>query len=252
MSGLRRSAKCRPRNDWRTVFFKRGAGRAFRRLYGGVHLLEVVGAVERSFQVRPAVGARRLPTVSVVYILRPRGYRPQGGQFRLAVEDGPTQQVWFREIRLWEMTPEPGWDQVPGLMALSPLCHQQRGPQDVLTHAVEAIVSQTPDAIQRGGLLTTLAIFGKLAFPHIDAAGLIGKKPMKESKVILQFQEEARVEAQRKDTLQVLEIKFGARAVTEFASSLDSVNDSERLSHLHRLAVQASSLKQFRDRFEKT
>ena len=79
-------------------------------------------------------------------------------------------------------------------MALSPLCHQQRGPQDVLTHAVEAIVSQTPDAIQRGGLADTFAIFGKLAFPHIDAAGLIGREQMKESEVILEFQEEARVE----------------------------------------------------------
>src|SRR5207253_4814945 len=35
----------------------------------------------------------RLPTVSVVYILRPRGYRPQGGQFRLAVGDQAAQQT---------------------------------------------------------------------------------------------------------------------------------------------------------------
>jgi hypothetical protein len=41
----------------------------------------------------------RLPTLSLVYILLPRGYRPQQGQFRLAVGDEATQQVWFREIR---------------------------------------------------------------------------------------------------------------------------------------------------------
>src|SRR5438132_5523669 len=40
----------------------------------------------------------RLPTVSLVYILRPRGYRPQGGNFRLAFDGAATQQVWFREI----------------------------------------------------------------------------------------------------------------------------------------------------------
>src|SRR5438477_10207686 len=34
----------------------------------------------------------RLPTVSLVYVLRPRGYRPQSGNFRLAVEDESTQQ----------------------------------------------------------------------------------------------------------------------------------------------------------------
>ena len=118
----------------------------------------------------------RLPTVSVVYILRPRGYRPQGGQFRLAVESEPTQQVWFREICLWEQEPQPWWDQVPGLMALSPLCRQQRPPQDVLAHAAQTIAAQTPDAIQRADLLTTLAIFGKLAHPRIDVAGLIGRE----------------------------------------------------------------------------
>src|SRR6516225_43242 len=72
----------------------------------------------------------RLPTVSVVYILRPRGYRPQGGQFRLAVEEGPTQHVWFREVCLWQMEPQPWWDAVPGLMALSPLCRQERPPDE--------------------------------------------------------------------------------------------------------------------------
>src|SRR5438270_13973120 len=115
----------------------------------------------------------RLPTVSLVYILQPRGYRPQGGHFRLAVDDEATQQVWFREICLWQQEPEPWWDQVPGLMALSPLCRQQRPPHEVLTHAAQAIAAQSPDSIQRADLLTTLAIFGKLAYPEINVADFI-------------------------------------------------------------------------------
>ena len=71
----------------------------------------------------------RLPTVSLVYILRPRGYRPQEGQFRLSVGDETTQHVFFREICLWQHEPQPWWDQVPGLMALSPLCRQERSPR---------------------------------------------------------------------------------------------------------------------------
>jgi hypothetical protein len=31
--------------------------------------------------------------------------------------------------------PQPWWDRVPGLMALSPLCRQQRTPQEALAHA---------------------------------------------------------------------------------------------------------------------
>src|SRR5437660_11241641 len=57
----------------------------------------------------------RLPTVSVVYILRPRGYRPQAGQFQLATDEGPTQQVWFSEVCLWQVEPQAWWDEAPGL-----------------------------------------------------------------------------------------------------------------------------------------
>jgi hypothetical protein len=194
----------------------------------------------------------RLPTMSIVYILRPRGHRPQGGQFRLTVEDEPTQQIWFREICLWQQEPQAWWDQVPGLMALSPLCRQERSPHEVLSHAVETIAAQTPDAIERADLLTTLAIFGKLAYPRIDVVGLIGREQMKESKIIEEFQEEARLEKGREDILQVLDAKFGPRALTEFAPALQTVTDSDQLDRLLRLAAQSAALKQFRDRFHKT
>jgi len=194
----------------------------------------------------------RLPTVSVVYVLRPRGYRPQGGHFRLEVADEPTQQIWFHEICLWQQEPQAWWDEVPGLMALSPLCHQERSPHDVLTHAAEAIVARTPDAIERANLLTTLAIFGKLAYPRTDVVGLIGREQMKESKIIEEFQEEARLEKGREDVLQVLDARFGARAAAEFAPLLSTMNDSDSLDRLLRLAAKSAALKQFRDQFEKS
>jgi len=189
----------------------------------------------------------RLPTLSLIYILRPRRYRPQGGHFRLAVEEQATQQVWFREFCLWQHEPQPWWDQVPGLMALSPLCRQQRSPTAVLTHAAQAIGAQTPDSIQRADLLTTLAIFGKLAYPQIDVAGLIGREQMKESKIIEEFQ----VETQREAVLKVLDARFGPRAAEEFAPLLTSVTDSERLDRLLRLAAQSPDVKRFRERFQK-
>ena len=105
-------------------------------------------------------------------------------------------------------------------MALSPLCRQERVPQEVLTDAVASIAAQTPDAIQRADLLTTLAIFGKLAYPSIDVAGFIGREQMKESKIIEEFQEEARLEKAREYILQVLDAKFGARALAEFTAVL--------------------------------
>jgi len=64
----------------------------------------------------------RLPTLSLIYVLLPHGYQPQGGRIRLAVGGVISQLVRFREIRLWRQRPENWWEQSPGLMALSPLC----------------------------------------------------------------------------------------------------------------------------------
>jgi hypothetical protein len=189
----------------------------------------------------------RLPTLSLVYILRPRRYRAQGGQFRLAIGEQATQQVWFQEICLWQQDPQPWWDQVPGLMALSPLCRQQRSPREVLVHAAEAIAVQTADAIQRADLLTTLSIFGKMAFPELDVAALIGREQMKDSKIIEEFQ----AETGREFVLEDLQIRFGAAAKREFTPAVEAITDTDRLTRLHRLALRCSDLEQFRRRFEK-
>lgn len=194
----------------------------------------------------------RLPTVSVVYILRPRGYRPQGGQFRLGTDKGPTQQVWFREVCLWQVEPQPWWENVPGLMALSPLCRQEQSPHHVVGSAAEAIAARTADTVQRADLLATLAVFSKLVYPGFDVVNFIGRHQMKEPKVIAYFQEEARVEEARRFVLDDLEIKFGPAADKEFTFALNRITDRKQLGRLHRLALRCSSLEQFRDRFPKS
>jgi hypothetical protein len=194
----------------------------------------------------------RLPTVSLVYILRPRGHRPQGGHFRLAVEEGPTQQVWFRDVCLWRLEPKLWWKQIPGLMALSPLCRRAQPAVEVVAHAADAITAHTPDTVQRADLLATLAVFGRLVYPRFDVVNLIGREQMKESKVIEEFQEEARVEEARQFIVDALEIKFGPLAAKEFAPALNSITTSDRLARLHRLALRCSSLEEFRERFAKS
>jgi len=75
----------------------------------------------------------RLPACSLVYVLLPRGYRPQSGTFQLSVEGQVTQQVWFREICLWQQDPR-DWENVPGLMAMYPLSKHGRQPADAVVH----------------------------------------------------------------------------------------------------------------------
>jgi hypothetical protein len=191
----------------------------------------------------------RLPTISLVFILAPRGYRSQGGQFRLAVEGDPTQQVWFREICMWQRQAEPWWDDVPGLMALSPLCRQERPPREALAHASAAITARTADVIERANLLTTLGIFGKLAYPGFDVMELIGREHMKESPFFYEIMEEGRLEKARQYILTTLKERFGPSAAKEFARRLNAITDIKQLDRLHRLSVRCERLEQFRERF---
>ena len=168
------------------------------------------------------------------------------------------QQVWFREICLWRQKPQNWWAEVPALMALYPLCRQVRPARETLAYAAAAITQGETDSVVRADLLTTLAIFAKLAYPRLDVLGLIGREQMRESKIYEEIKDEGRLEgrlegrsdAMRASVLEALEIKFGPDARAEFASLLKEVRDSNRLAALHRLALQANDLTEFRDRFE--
>jgi len=192
----------------------------------------------------------RLPVCSLVYVLRPRGYRPQHGHFRLQVGRQPMQQVWFREICLWRQEPKAWWTEAPALMALYPLCRQERPAREALAYAAAVITDGATDSIVRADLLTTLAIFGKLAYPRLDVLGLIGREQMRESKIYEEIKDEGRLEVRRADVLEAVEIKFGAEARSEFAPLLEAVRDSDRLAALHRLVLRARDLSEFRGRFE--
>ncbi len=186
----------------------------------------------------------RLPTVSLVYILLPRGYRPQHGTFQLAVDGAATQRIWFREICLWQLDPQ-GWETEPGLMALYPLSRHGRSPTEAVSHAAQAISAAENDKVVRADLLTTLGLFGKLVNPGIDLFHLIGREQMKESKFYQEIMDEGRLEGRREYILEAIQVRFGTEAASSIAGALGPINDSDRLSELHRLAMRCRRLSEF-------
>ena len=204
----------------------------------------------------------RLPTRSLVYVLLPRRYKPQKGRFVLRAQGRRTQQVWFKEICLWQQVPEPWWEDSPGMMALYPLCKHHQPHVQAVQHAARVISTRTADTIIRADLLTTLCIFGRLAYPEIDMLHLIGREQMKESKFFEEVRAEARlegrvegrlegrvegrVEGQRDDILDVLDLRFGPDVKPEFTSLLAEIVDPVRLTLLHRLAVKCRRIDDFR------
>jgi hypothetical protein len=98
----------------------------------------------------------QLPTVCLLFVLRPKGYRPHNGQVRLTVGGRPTQQLWFHEVPLWEQEPREWWELIPPLMTLYPLCHHALSPRDAVRHAAAVIETQEPAVAERSDLLTIL------------------------------------------------------------------------------------------------
>lgn len=181
----------------------------------------------------------RLPALSVVFVLQPRGNRAQGGEFRLEAAGGPTQQIWFREVCLWQQQPQEWWEDSPGLMALLPLCKHGRPQVEAVTHTANRIGVCARDSVVRADLLTILSIFGKLAYPDMDMLKLIGREQMRESKFLEEVTAEASLERARIAVLEAIDVRFGPKAAAELKGALASIGDLNQLSELHRLAIKS-------------
>lgn len=188
----------------------------------------------------------RLPVRSLVYVLLPRGYRAQGGTFRLALESGPAQQVWFNEICLWRQEPQPWWEEATGLMALYPLCRHGKLRCDALEYPAQVIRRAVRDVVVRADLLRALVIFGRLAYPDLPVPDLIGIANTNKIPPFPEFLAEGRVEGLRDALRETLGLRFGEEAAAEFEAALNAVTDPARLSELHRLAIRCRRITEFR------
>ncbi len=189
----------------------------------------------------------RLPTRSLVFILHPHGYQPQRGRFRLTVGGRTTQLVSLTEVCLWRQRPQPWWEEAPGVMTLYPLCRHDEQPQEALTHAAGVIERGEGDAVRRADLLAILGMFGRLAYPGIDAEEIIGRDKMMESPFLQEFVDHGRVEKARANILTVLETRFHRAPGEEITAALNALGDLEQLDALLRLAVQCSGVAEFRE-----
>jgi hypothetical protein len=182
----------------------------------------------------------RLPAVCLAFVLLPQGFRSQGGQLRLEAAGGPTQQLWFREVCLWQMEPAGWWEGVPGLMTLYPLCRHGRTPPDAIRHAAEAI-GRAADTAQRADNLALLQIFGQLAFPQLEVAEMIRIDDLKGTKTVRRWM----AEAWREAIADVVRTRFGEDAASAVLPLLERVEDPEQLRGQHEQAVRCATLDEF-------
>ena len=205
-----------------------------------------------NIQTKSALLSEReqVPTLTLLFFLRPDGYVPMRGTFRQVARGRPTQQTWWQEICLWLEKPKAWWEQVPGLMALLPLCDHGRGAEEVVSHAAQRITAVVTDVVERGSLLTTLGIFGNMQYPGLNAFDLIGREHMRDNPFYQRILAEGRAEGElrkgRADILAALDTRFGEGASAEFREALEAIADAARLSELHREAIKCRGVGGFR------
>jgi hypothetical protein len=188
----------------------------------------------------------KLPTVCIAVVLEKRRFRSPGGQLRLQVSGGPTQQLWFKEVCLWQLTPEAWWEDEPGLMALYPLCQHGRQPREAIVYAAEAIEQRVTAAGERDDALALLSIFGDRAYPRLNVERIIGSEKMKESRFLSRVRKEGEVLGKRAAILDVIRARFDNEAATEFTAPLDELDDLAQLNPLLQRAATCTSVAEFR------
>ncbi|MCI0456604.1 MAG: hypothetical protein L0Z62_06445 [Gemmataceae bacterium] len=188
----------------------------------------------------------QLPTVCVVVILLPRGYRSQRGQVCLEVAGTPTQLLRIHEVPLWQTDPQAWWEDVPGLMALYPLCRHGRQPEEAIRHAASAIERRLTVASERNEAMTVLGVFSGLAYPGLSVVNIIGREKMQESSFFREVREEGELLSRRVDILEVMETRFGPGGKADLEAAINTVTDLERLRRLLRVAAGCESVDDFR------
>jgi hypothetical protein len=187
-----------------------------------------------------------LPTVCIAVVLRRQRFRSVKGQLRLEVAGNPTQHLWFKEVCLWTLKPEPWWENEPGSRALYPLCEHGRRPRDAITYAANVIETRVTGEVELSERLALLSIFGELAFPTLDVEHIIGSEKMKGSRMLRRIRTEEALLTRRAAILRVLRTHLQVEPPADLASALDAVDDSGRLETLLDLAVTCADLAEFR------
>lgn len=184
----------------------------------------------------------KLPTVAVLYVLRPRGYKALSGEFQLSAGARPTQKLWYVPVPLWEQKPQDWWETSPGLMTLYPLTKHGRAARQAVQHAAAAIRSTVPEPDLQANLLASLAFFGHLAYPGVDFTRLIGEDQMRHSR----FYRDIVAETRRTDIQEVLEGRFGKDVADSFTPVLADIDKEAELARLLRVAIRCANPEEFR------
>ena len=205
------------------------------------------------------IDAFQLPIYSHVIYLHPRAGRTDPGEYIQEMVDYEI-RIRYKVIRLYDLEGLPFLEAgVKGLIPFTPLMKRPENtePEEWIRQCVEAADSVPQDDIAKADYLADLAILGGLVFGYPTIRETIMETIMQESSVIQHFLQkgieqgiEQGIERGTRDSLvegilENLEVRFNTRSLQAVASTLEYVDDVQRLRQLRREALQTPSLEAF-------
>lgn len=203
-----------------------------------------------------AVERYGLPVYGNVLYLRPGAGRSDPGRYEQA-RPGYCILLQYRVMRLSELAGQAVLETgALGWLPLAPLMRRPSGlaPEAWLRRCVQRAQAAPLAEARKVDYLAELAILSGLLYTPESIMAVISEETMYESSIVQYFTEkgiERGIEQggrQRaaEDLLDVLEIRFGLVASDPLAARLMAISDVQRLTQLHRAAIQASDLDTFR------
>ena len=190
----------------------------------------------------------QLPVYSHVIYLHPRAGRTDPGEYIQEMQDYEI-RIQYKVIRLYDLEGSPFLEAgVKGLIPFAPLMKPPTGINDEnwLRQCVEVADSIQQDEGSKADYLVDLAILSGLIFDYAIIRETIMEAIMQESSVIQHFLQQGARESIVEGILENLEVRFNARNLQAVASTLEYVDDVQRLRQLRREALQTPNLEAFK------
>ena len=219
-----------------------------------------------------AVERYGLPVYGNVLYLRPGAGRSDPGRYEQA-RPGYCMLLQYRVMRLSELAGQVVLDEgALGWLPLAPLMRRPSGlaPEAWLRRCVQRAQAAPLADARKVDYLAELAILSGLVYTPESIMAVISEETMYESSIVQYFTEKGIKQGMEQgieqgiergmeqgmeqggrqraveDLLDVLAIRFGLVASDPLAARLRAIGDVQRLTQLHRAAIQASDLDAFR------
>ncbi len=197
---------------------------------------------------------------STVFYLRPPAGQNDPGHYTYGDEVIGGLRFTYNVIRVFELEGESYLDPgTVGLLPFTPLMRPPTGtaPKAWVERCIETTKAAPVDSRTRGTLLYALSVFGGLIHPpelfqdgKLEA--LMRESPVYETVIQRGIQQgiEQGIEQGKKEhaveaILTVLEVRFQTDVAEKLKPFLSTIDDLQRLDHLHRVAAQASDIDAF-------